>query len=561
MESNDWGENSFSNNPWSVDDASAFLKFCCPECDFQIPDLQMFSDHALQNHVKSVAIFGTGKNSEQILIKKEHVEYEADNYFYSSGDVDFSYNNVSIKEEYVDFMEDEAYNQENVNGSHKEKKTKSVVKTKSKPKFKDDIETTCDLCFLSFDSPESLTSHKEVHQDGKFKVCMHCDYKSKDWVQVKYHIDRIHPEHSEKEHFCEICAKGFIYKGTLKLHTRKSHSGNEEGQRVCHECGFSAKSKSGYFNHMKSKHGADKHKKCPHCTFHTHTLGRIQIHIDGKHADLYEKNFDCDHCSRRFIFKTSLKTHLSKLQVRKQLTCKYCSYQVMKIQELEDHVLAIHPETRMEVLVENPPTFTTQELSIDNKAKPKPLCEYCNTEFIDIDTRNKHRDSDHKDGKFKLCTYCGYKTQKWSNLRLHIESNHPENGEKKYLCDICGKGFIFEVSRNVHKDQLHQKVQCKFCPYTANSKGTLRGHIQAKHKVENHKQCPYCEYHTPKIHLIEIHIDSKHPEHDKKQFSCDHCSRHFIFENSLKNHMDTIRNGPKYLARKKMKKDDKLSLL
>ena len=78
---------------------------------------------------------------------------------------------------------------------------------------------------------------------------------------------------------------------------------------------------------MKSKHGADKHKKCPHCTFHTHTLGRIQIHIDGKHADLYEKNFDCDHCSRRFIFKTSVKTHLNKLQVRKQLVCKYCSYQ------------------------------------------------------------------------------------------------------------------------------------------------------------------------------------------------------------------------------------------
>ena len=35
-----------------MDDATAFLKFCCPECDYQIPDLQMFSDHAVDNHLK-----------------------------------------------------------------------------------------------------------------------------------------------------------------------------------------------------------------------------------------------------------------------------------------------------------------------------------------------------------------------------------------------------------------------------------------------------------------------------------------------------------------------------
>ena len=56
MSENDEGENeesivkvedSFSNNPWCVDDASVFLKFCCPECDYQIPDLQMFHNHAI----------------------------------------------------------------------------------------------------------------------------------------------------------------------------------------------------------------------------------------------------------------------------------------------------------------------------------------------------------------------------------------------------------------------------------------------------------------------------------------------------------------------------------
>ena len=34
-------------NPWMVDDASVFLNYCCPECDFKEKNLQFFSDHAL----------------------------------------------------------------------------------------------------------------------------------------------------------------------------------------------------------------------------------------------------------------------------------------------------------------------------------------------------------------------------------------------------------------------------------------------------------------------------------------------------------------------------------
>ena len=51
-------EDTFSNNPWCVDDVTAFLNFCCPECDYKIPDIQMFSDHAVENHTKSKALFG-----------------------------------------------------------------------------------------------------------------------------------------------------------------------------------------------------------------------------------------------------------------------------------------------------------------------------------------------------------------------------------------------------------------------------------------------------------------------------------------------------------------------
>ena len=292
-----------------------------------------------------------------------------------------------------------------------------------------------------------------------------------------------------------------------------------------------------------SKHDSEKHEKCPHCDFHTWSLRGIQVHIDGHHTEHYPKQFNCNHCTRRFVFEISLKTHLNKMQTRKQLSCKFCGIQVLKIKELESHVLEVHPESRNSDLKGNP----TELALLDTKVKDKVFCEICNGEVECLETLKSHK-LQHQDGKDKCCVYCDYKNRTWENLKSHIEGNHPEHGEKKNLCDLCGKGFIFQSSCKKHKLLYHQKkschicgvetfnnaslkdhlssvhkfeeitVHCKFCPFTANSKGTLKTHIAAKHRVENHKQCPYCEYHTHKIHRIQVHIDSKHPEHDKKQF-------------------------------------------
>ena len=46
------------------------------------------------------------------------------------------------------------------------------------------------------------------------------------------------------------------------------------------------------------------------------------------------------------LFQASLAAHLSKLQTRKQLVCKFCSCQVSKIQEFTNHVMETHPEIK-----------------------------------------------------------------------------------------------------------------------------------------------------------------------------------------------------------------------
>ena len=58
-------EENMDSNPWSVEDATVFLKYCCPECDFQVLNLRLFASHALENHVRSIALFDEKKLFEQ----------------------------------------------------------------------------------------------------------------------------------------------------------------------------------------------------------------------------------------------------------------------------------------------------------------------------------------------------------------------------------------------------------------------------------------------------------------------------------------------------------------
>ena len=45
------------NNLWMVEDASVFLKYCCPDCEFADENLSNFTDHAIANHKDAFALF------------------------------------------------------------------------------------------------------------------------------------------------------------------------------------------------------------------------------------------------------------------------------------------------------------------------------------------------------------------------------------------------------------------------------------------------------------------------------------------------------------------------
>ena len=59
-------------------------------------------------------------------------------------------------------------------------------KTKKKYISNTHYDTKCDICNLDFETKEECNDHKEdIHEDGKYKCCSYCKFKTNGWVKLK----------------------------------------------------------------------------------------------------------------------------------------------------------------------------------------------------------------------------------------------------------------------------------------------------------------------------------------------------------------------------------------
>ena len=177
--------------------------------------------------------------------------------------------------------------------------------------------------------------------DGKDMVCPQCDKRLKktNWVGLKLHIDRMHPDcglektfkcdecektlifkcslikhkrqtHSKKRHVCDICGHELESNARLKEHIDAKHKSEEVAKLLCDKCDFSTVTKKYLTTHMLRKHSSKKFRKCPYCEYKTPDISRFQVHIDRYHQDVGgEKKHICDICNSAFIYERSLKYH------------------------------------------------------------------------------------------------------------------------------------------------------------------------------------------------------------------------------------------------------------
>ena len=345
-------------SPWSVEDVSEFLHYCCPECDFKDKNLQSFSDHALGNHMNATIFFG----SENNIIRPERIENKIKPFNCNICDYKAARNanlskhiksvhegikpfkcsicdyesatNSHLKRHIENVHEDNQSNFDNdiiepqidikiESDENYENELKSEEDTSKDPAIDEPV--TCELCWTDFLSTKLLKKHTiqnhTFKEDRTLKCCPHCDHKVKKLGNLKRHIESKHTDHAEKKYFCEKCNEGHIFKHSLNVHYYIKHSDfvcevcgkafknkiylnqhkyikhkpKERNDFICETCGYTTFCKVRLKGHILLKHKTDKHHQCPHCTYKSPVLVRVRIHIDSAHPEVDEKKFFCNH--------------------------------------------------------------------------------------------------------------------------------------------------------------------------------------------------------------------------------------------------------------------------
>ena len=282
-------------NPWStVEDLSEFLNYCCPECDYIDRFEQSFSYHALQNH-KNAAVFFASNKKKLSIAKLETETNEMDsidgllneyednqNDFVPDDDYNDDWKKVKIKTE----NDAESYDHQVIE-SEKTKKTQSA---KTKKPF------LCSLCNKSYSGKKALKRHVEEFHEGK---------KPTPIIRSKEYKKSINLT-------CEYCWIDFSTYKELLEHNKEKHISKDDKSMKC----------------------------CIHCDHQTQKWANLQRHIDAKHPEHGEKKHDCDKCSERFIFNSSLTGH--KRTVHMTFVCEICGVSYTQSHAWRDHMILKH---------------------------------------------------------------------------------------------------------------------------------------------------------------------------------------------------------------------------
>ena len=509
------------HNPWEVSDASRFLRYCCPECDFRNENLQEFSEHALENHILANTLFvhktyNLKIGPEPELIESDLVENTVDmkstdfEQFEDVSEIKDNSDSDPLSCNYQLHNQVSPYHEGHAQEGHIQLDHAQAGQTHSND---NDNFVQCNICNQIVNKVEFLQHVKTSHKDND--RLNNIALTSEKVLESSLKAGNLFSLVDSELFHCKFCSHTTISSRDLFSHHQENHTIKVWQIFQCESCDYHTKGKKEILDHMKNGHNIDDYKpyKCHKCDYNTPEFTNFKRH--------YYR-----HCSKG------------------EFICTTCGATLKNKEQLTIHTLRLH-------------TIKEKEFVCD-------ICGFKTKMKIDL---NKHKRK-HQEKTLK-CMYCDYCS--WSKVMLdnHIDSKHQDvGGELNHMCSECGKGFIYKNSLRKHKSRptlFHikkpkqksgniikskensceqctnlEKHSCKECGKILLTKKNLRIHLKRDHSINSHF-CKICNIGFALSELFEKHNYQLHG------ISCPKCNKIMLNKFELRRHLD-FRHGIKYGA-------------
>ncbi|XP_065903868.1 zinc finger protein 709-like isoform X2 [Dysidea avara] len=290
-------------------------------------------------------------------------------------------------------------------------------------------------------------------------------------------------------------------KGVQKCEKKSPGSGVKE--YICQYCSKKFVRKGSLRSHVRI-HTGEKPYQCPYCDKTFAVTSNLHSHLIFHTG---ERSHQCSHCDKAFAHSSTLRSHIRTHTGEKPFVCKYCSKGFAQGSSLQSHLR----------------THTGE----------KPYqCKYCSKAFALRSNQSKHLRT-HTGEKPYKCPLCNKAFTISTTLQIHL---HSHTNKKSYQCEYCGKTFTQSIWLRLHV-RTHTKdkrYSCPYCTIAFTDKSDLQTHLLT-HGVKRHV-CHVCGKRLSGTTSLKSHIRSHTGE---KPFHCKVCGKAFSLNNSLKVHLRT----------------------
>ena len=531
-------DEGISSNPWAVADVSEFLKYCCPECEFQTKVLNQFGNHAVEKHEKSSVLFKPKvtnfEPSEPMTLNEEILP-----------DIDQNVIDQFIpeikKEDKVNFTEAlKAVQQEKA----KEVNENYATLVEQNPELiqpindvlKEAIEETIGKSDMILLDPENAYVIGEAI-GSKFIIMKSAPSEEK--PPDDFDVDVVDPLLDSMMCSKQDLAKNHEVGVFTSIDMRMSYS-------------YTKKSAQDYLNGLSNKASQLVIKEmikdinvnvtsesvtcdqCPDLTF-SHKYEAANHIRDFHYAEIENEQIQvCQSCMEVFPNSVAMKEHQSKFHSVLHLqhhryqcheVSQSCDKDFTQLNQFYTHYKSCHPE------VEN--------------VTPPYKCDSCDKGFIFIEEMLAHQNNEHGAGHEEhKCSHCPLVFRSMKNNLIHQAFHYKDSTGLELLCEFCdfvGSNELDKANHHwlAHNEKRTELMKCEHCDKIFNNEMSIKAHYINEHNEEFKFACSKCpntatSYHNHKQHHWKHHLK------EEKWFQCDKCDKGYKDKRHLKSHYRNV---------------------